>query len=117
MGRSSSRRSTPKRNYPAKQTPQPTTPTVPQQSSTFGDAVKGGVGMGLGIEAVRAGIGAVTGGVATPNQAEQTFEQPQIQEVCKYQKDALLACATSNSFDCTEFMQAYRNCINTHQSV
>ena len=111
MGRSSSRKSRTSTKIPtrtASQTPtrqasqMPTHPTNTPQGSTFGEAIKSGVGLGIGMEAVRG----VTGMIKS-SPSEVTNENP-----CVHPHNELMKCLNEKYFDCTEFLNSYNACLS-----
>ena len=110
MPRSTKRRSN---NVPQTKQPQPTQPQShpqPMPGSSFGDAVKGGIGMGLGIEAVRGAIGAFSNSNTEP----QTQYQPQNQyHPCDDLKKLLIKC--DDSKNCEVYLKAYQSCMQENK--
>ena len=114
MPRSTKRRSTsvpqtkqPQQPQPNQQQPQPNQ-QQPMPGSSFGDAVKGGIGMGLGIEAVRGAIGAFS------NREPQSQTQPQTQyHPCDDLKNLLIKC--DDSKNCDVYLKAYQSCMQENK--
>lgn len=106
MPRSTKRRS---KYVPQTKQPQPTQPQSqpqPMHGSSFGDAVKGGIGMGLGIEAVRGAIGAFSNSNTEP--------QPQNQyHPCDDLKKLLIKC--DDSKNCEVYLKAYQSCMQENK--
>ena len=98
MGRTSTRKSRTSRTVPtrtASQMPtrQPTQTAARPQGSTFGDAIKSGVGLGIGMEAVRGVTGMMK---SSPSQV--TNENPCIQP-----HNELLQCLNENILTAQNF--------------
>lgn len=106
MPRSTKRRSS---NVPQTKQPQPTQPQS-MSGSSFGDAVKGGIGMGLGIEAVRGAIGAFSN--SEPQTQPQSQPQPQ-NHPCDDLKKLLIKCDDSKI--CEVYLKAYQSCIQENK--
>lgn len=107
MGRTSTRKSRTSKTVPTRRasqmpTRQPTQTAATPQGSTFGDAIKSGVGLGIGMEAVRGVTGMMK---SSPSQV--TNENPCIQP-----HNELLQCLNEKHFDCTEFLNSYNACLS-----
>ena len=107
MPRSTKRRTS---NMPQTKQPQQRQSTQPQPmpGSSFGDAVKGGIGMGLGIEAVRGAIGAFSNSESQP----QSQPQPQYHP-CDDLKKLLIKC--DDSKNCEVYLKAYQSCMQENK--
>ena len=114
MPRSTSRRrsSTPVKKQQVPQTvpkqtsqpvPQQASQPVPQQASTLGDAIKSGVGMGLGIEAVRGAIGMFKNN-------EQPVEVNKNINVCEKFNEELVNCMNKTPDNCKDIFNALQLC-------
>ena len=77
-----------------------------QQGSTFGDAVKSGIGLGVGMEAVRAVTGSLTNKEPLPSH-----------NPCVSKHDELITCLTNQQFDCQGILLDYKECLAKHRSV
>ena len=109
MARRTSKKTAPtSRNVPQpKQQHQPTQPQS-MPSSSFGEAVKGGIGMGLGIEAVRGAIGAFS------NSNTQSQHKPENQyQPCDDLKKLLINC--DDSKNCEVYLKAYQSCMQENK--
>ena len=97
-------------NMPQTKQPQQRQSTQPQSmpGSSFGDAVKGGIGMGLGIEAVRGAIGAFSNSNTEP----QSQPQPQYHP-CDDLKKLLIKC--DDSKNCEVYLKAYQSCMQENK--
>jgi hypothetical protein len=110
MPRSTKRRSSSVPQTKQSQQPQPQSHPQPMPGSSFGDAVKGGIGMGLGIEAVRGAIGAFS------NREPQSQSQPQNQtqyHPCDDLKNLLIKC--DDSKNCDVYLKAYQSCMQENK--
>ena len=111
MPRNTTRRSnkTPQMRSNPQPTPQPYQP----QQSTFGDAVKSGIGLGIGMEAVRGVTGAVFGGSnnQTVNNIPASASANVTEPKCKLQHDELMLCLKNNNFDCKYLFTQYNTCL------
>jgi len=111
MPRSTKRRTS---NMPQTKQPQQRQSTQPQPmpGSSFGDAVKGGIGMGLGIEAVRGAIGAFSNNNSEPQPQSQSQHQSQ-NHPCDDLKNLLIKC--DDSKNCEVYLKAYQSCMHENK--
>ena len=88
----------------------------PQQTSSFGEAVKSGIGLGIGMEAVRGVAGALSG-----SSYQQQHQEPQHQEftgindntksICDTYHSDLLKCLKNDKINCETLFLQYKDCL------
>jgi hypothetical protein len=83
-----------------------------QQGSTFGEAVKSGIGMGVGIEAVRGAIGMLSGN----NRQQDNINNQDVFEKCKLHHDEFSKCLQKNPEMCYDYYQKLSDCMLSHQN-
>ena len=132
MGRSSTRTRSPttnRRNNSTQAQPVPQSQSVPQaqsvpqsqsvpqaqpvQQSTMGDAIKSGVGMGLGIEAVRGAMGMFKGD--SSNSVQNTPIDKDTEKMCESFEKVLINCMNATPSECTDVFNAFQLCKKIHE--
>lgn len=92
----------------------------PQQTSSFGEAVKSGIGLGIGMEAVRGVVGALSGSTGHQQQHEEhqqqhTFtgihENDNTKSICDTYHSDLLTCLKDNKINCETLFLQYKDCL------
>ena len=83
-----------------------------QQGSTFGEAVKSGIGMGVGIEAVRGAIGMFSGN----NRQQENTNNQDVFENCKLHHDEFSKCLQKKSEMCYDYYQKLSDCMLSNQN-
>jgi len=110
MPRSTSRRRSPSKPVPKTTSVPVSTPPQQQTGSSFGEAVKSGIGLGVGMEAVR-----TVSGMMGSNSTPQQHNQSQNQNPCLQTHDELMKCLNEQHFNCYDLLNSYNACLKTHQ--
>lgn len=107
-----------KRNSHSPSSSQPQGQPHPQQTSSLGEAVKSGIGLGIGMEAVRGVVGALSG---TTGQQQQHQEHQQQQtftgindnskSICETYHSDLLTCLKDDKINCETLFLQYKDCL------
>lgn len=116
MPRTTSRRRSPSKPVPKTTSVPVSTPPQQQTGSSFGEAVKSGIGLGVGMEAVRTVTG-MMGSNSAPQQHNPSQNQNQNlnQNPCLQSHDELMKCLNEQHFNCYDLLNSYNACLKTHQ--
>ena len=88
--------------------PAPVQPTTASTGNTFGDAVKSGIGMGVGIEAVRSVAGMMRSSDDTQKETSASHHP------CVQTHNELMKCLNEKSFDCYDLLNNYNLCLKKY---